>query len=91
MQRNFLGFVLLGLAIISALTTAFLCFQTASAMSENKKANAKFAELQGKMVMFEKLFNEAFEYSKKNPAIIPVLRSAGFTNIPAATSTQPRR
>ena len=91
MQRNFLGFVLLGLAIISALTTAFLCFQTASAMSENKKANAKVAELQGKMVTAEKLFNEAFEYSKKNPAIIPVLRSAGFTNIPAATSTQPRR
>ncbi len=91
MQRNFLGFVLLGLAIISALVTAYLCLQTSNAMAGNKRANAKIAELQGKMAATERLLTEAVEYSKKNPAILQALRSAGITNIPPAAANQPRR
>lgn len=89
MQRNFLGFVLLGLAIISALVTAYLCLQTSNAMAGNKRANAKIVELQRKIAATDGLVSEALEYSKKNPAILQALRSAGITNMPA--SNQPRR
>lgn len=91
MQRNFLAFALLGLAIISGLATAVLCFQTTTAMAENKKANARVAALQAKAVQADGLLNEALQYSKKNPAILSALRTAGFTNFPGTAVNRPTR
>lgn len=91
MQRNSLAFGLLGLAIISGLATVYLCLKTTQAMAENKLANSRVLVLQARAAQAEGLFNEAVQYSKKNPAILTALRNIGFTNFQTGPVTRPNR
>jgi len=89
MKKNALTTILLGLLTVSALTSVLLCWLF---ISNTRKTNVLKDQV-GRVInarnLVSALANDAIEYSKKNPAIEPLLESVGYKpgkSAPASTN-----
>jgi len=77
--------VLLGLLVISALLSIGLFFGLISKERQLRELQMTAARINNNRALVGSLAGEALEYSKKNPAIDPILEAAGVK--PAKTNT----
>jgi hypothetical protein len=82
-----MGFMLLGLTLVSAVFTVALSLMTLSAMNEQQGLQQQINEVQKFRQMTTKLIEDAAVYSRKNPTIIPVLQQFGIKPTPASAES----
>jgi aromatic ring hydroxylase len=83
MKGNSTGFMLLGLTLVSAVSTVALSMMTISGINEQQAMQQQIREVQSFRQTTTKLIEEAAVYSRKNPAMIPVLQQFGIQPTPA--------
>ena len=89
MKNNPLTTVLLGVLTISALLSVGFCWRYVSNTRELRTLQTQANMINNNRTMINSLANDTVEYSKKNPAIDPILESVGLKpgkSAPAATS-----
>lgn len=87
MKKSPLPTVLLVVLLASALTSLFLCWSYISKTRELRRLQGQAAQANNNLGIINALATDALEYSKKNPAIDPILESAGVK--PPRTGTAP--
>jgi len=89
MKNNPLPRVLLGVLLVSALASVVLCWLYISNTRQLRTLQGQLKIINNNRTVMATLANDALEYSKKNPAIDPILESVGLkpakTGTPAAT------
>lgn len=78
MKSNSLPAVLLGVLAISALASVVLCVLYVNGVRELRGLQGQMAAVQNNRVLATQLVADLMEYSKKNPAVVPLLESVGF-------------
>jgi hypothetical protein len=78
MKSNSLPAVLLGVLAISALASVVLCVFYVNGVRELRGLQGQMAAVQNNRVLATQLVADLMEYSKKNPAVVPLLESVGF-------------
>ncbi len=78
--------MLLGLTLVSAVFTVVLALMTISAINEQQAMQQQVKEVQAFRQKTTQLIEAAAIYSRKNPAMIPVLQQFGINPTPAAES-----
>ena len=89
MKNNPMTTVLLGVLTVSALASVVLCLLFASSTRQKNLLQNQASLIINKRTVISALVNDAAEYSKKNPAINPILESVGLklsTSSPTPTS-----
>lgn len=89
MRNSPLSKFLLAVLTVSVLTSLGLCWKYISNTREIRQLQTQAAMVQQNRAVVNALANEALEYSKKNPAIDPILEAANVKpskNAPPATS-----
>ena len=93
MKNNPLTTVLLGALTVSALLSVGFCWRYVSNTRELRGLQTQANMINNNRTMINALATDVAEYSKKNPAIDPILESVGLKpgkSAPAAaTSTRP--
>jgi hypothetical protein len=93
MKNNPLVTILLGLLTLSVLGSVVLCWLYISNTRELRSLQAQASMINNNRTVINALANDTVEYSKKHPAIDPILESVGLkpsnaaqppTNKPAA-------
>ena len=79
--------VLLGLLVISALLSIGLFWRVIAKDRELRDLRMNAAQINNRRALVAALASEAVEYSKKNPAIDPILEAAGIK--PPKTAAAP--
>ncbi|MHB8521505.1 MAG: hypothetical protein ACYDH9_12210 [Limisphaerales bacterium] len=77
------------LMLNAAATAAFSCAYVLS-MRELQRVRGEMEFVNRNRTLFQALANEAIEYSKRNPAIDPILQSVGINPKAAASPTAAR-
>jgi hypothetical protein len=78
MKNSPLTTVLIGVLTVSALASVLLCWSYNSRIRELRQLQTQASMINNNRTMINALANDAVEYSKKNPAIDPILESAGL-------------
>jgi hypothetical protein len=78
MKNNPLTTVLLGVLTISALLSVGFCWRYVSNTRELRTLQTQANMINNNRTMINSLANDTVEYSKKNPAIDPILESVGL-------------
>lgn len=78
MKTSPLTTVLLGLVGLSVLLSLALCFAHISADKELRVLKTQFNQVNQNRTAISGLVAESLEYSKRNPAINPILEQAGL-------------
>lgn len=86
MKNSPLTTILLILAVIAALSSVGLCYLYLSNARDLRVAQAKVAQVNQNRMIMQALLGEAVEYSKRNPALEPILESAGVKLKPTSPS-----
>ncbi|MDB6015815.1 MAG: hypothetical protein JWR19_304 [Pedosphaera sp.] len=86
MKNNPLALMLVLVLFLSTLFTAWLAVSYNLSLRKLQQLQPKVAAATNTRSLMQALFNDATEYSKKNPAIIPVLQTV-MTPAPAARPT----
>ncbi len=86
MKNNPLTTVLLGVLTISALLSVGLCWRYVSNTRELRTLQTQAAIINNNRATINALANDTMEYSKKHPAIDPILESVGLKPGKSATS-----
>ena len=89
MKNNAMTAVLLGVLTLSTLASVVLCLLFASNTRQKNALQNQASLIMNKRTVISALVNDAAEYSKKNPAINPILESVGLkpsTSSPTPTS-----
>jgi hypothetical protein len=89
MKNNPMTTVLLGVLTVSALLSVLFCWLYISNTRELRGLQVQAAMINNKRAVINALANDVAEYSKKNPAIDPILESVGLKpskSAPTATS-----
>jgi hypothetical protein len=89
MKNNPMTTVLLGVLTVSALLSVGLCWRYISNTRELRALQAQATMINNNRTLINALANDVAEYSKKNPAIDPILESVGLKPgkfAPATTS-----
>jgi hypothetical protein len=89
MKNNPLTTVLLGVLTVSALLSVGFCWRYVSNTRELRALQTQASVINNNRTMINSLANDTVEYSKKNPAIDPILESVGLKpgkSAPAATT-----
>lgn len=94
MKSNALTSLLVGAVIVCALTISWVSTRYIFAMGELQKLQGQYLEMNNSRTAVQNLANEAVEYSKRNPAIDPLLyqfeiKARPGTNAPAAAPVAP--
>lgn len=84
MKSNSLPSILLGVLALSALGSIILYVMWASTMRDTRQLQAQVSAAQYNRNVANMLANDLMEYSKKNPAIDPVLVELGLKSKPGA-------
>lgn len=77
--------------LVSVTITAGLCYWYLQCTRDMQQAQAEVARANMNRTAMQSLLNESIEYSRKNPAMVPVLQKLGMrsrldTNQPASNS-----
>ena len=88
MRKSPLTTILLGLLTVSALASVVLCWLYISSTRQLRALQTQANIINNNRTVMTALANDAIEYSKRNPAIDPILESIGLKPVKtAATST----
>ncbi len=94
MKNSPLTTILLGVLTVSALASVVLCWLYISNTRELRSLQSQANIINNNRAVMTALANDALEYSKKNPAIDPILESVGLkpsksgATAPAKTATK---
>ena len=91
MKNNSLTAILLGALTLSALASVVLCWIFIANACELRTLETQTAFINNNRAVINQLLNDSIEYSRKNPAMIPVLESVGWKpeKSPLTTSAKP--
>jgi len=91
MRKSPLTTVLLVMLVVSALASVLLCWLYISNTRQLRVLQAQLQLVNNNRALITSLANECVEYSKKNPAIDPLLEAAGIKpgRAPATTTAKP--
>jgi hypothetical protein len=94
MNRDPITLLLAVLLLVSATASAGLCYWYLQCTRQEQQAQMEVARINQNRALMQGLANDSMEYSRKNPAILPLLQSMGFrpqggTN--RAGNVQPRQ
>ena len=73
MKNNPFGTLLVGLLLLAAVATLWAAAKYFFSVKELERVNARYIALNSTLNTIQALANEAVEYSKRNPAIDPIL------------------
>ncbi len=73
-----MGTALLGLALASAVATAVMSLMTISALNRRQAMQNESKRVQEFRQNTISLVHDSMLYSRQNPAILPILKEAGF-------------
>ncbi len=91
MSRNPFAAVLVGVLFVSAALSVYYAVRFAYSTRDLRRIQPQVAEIQGRLNVAQSLLIETLEYSKRNPAIDPLLQSLNFkTNAPGSANSNPR-
>jgi len=82
--KNQAALVLTGMLFICAILSAIGAISYYAASNELRSLQVQAARMDGRRNLARALAAEAMEYSKRNPAIDPVLQSVGLKPAPAS-------
>jgi hypothetical protein len=89
MKNNALTNLLVGLVVLSVLATAGLAYIYVRSVQRLNQLQLQTAVINRNRTLVNSLASEALEYSKRNPAIDPVLQSVGLKPRPGVGAPQP--
>ena len=89
MKNNPLALMLVGILLISSLINLWLAYSYNSSLSQLRALQNEIAGVQNSRNTLNILFNELAEYSRKNPAITPMLQQVGILPPTAAKPGAP--
>jgi hypothetical protein len=89
MKRNLIGVLLAGIFCLSVLATAFLSFTYVRSARELQKLQHQAGLVNANRTRINALAAEAVEYSKRNPAIDPILHSLRIKPRPGSNAARP--
>lgn len=78
MKGNTPGFLLLGLTLVSAVFTVYLSWATVRSMTVQHSLSAQMESVQSRRLEAAALLKDVYEYSRKNPAVVPLLQQFGL-------------
>ncbi|HEV2392022.1 MAG TPA: hypothetical protein VG146_06625 [Verrucomicrobiae bacterium] len=78
MRNSPLTTVLLFILFLSALASLFLCWRYIAYAREFRDLQREVVAVQSRRAFIQSLASETLEYSKRNPAIDPILEGAGL-------------
>lgn len=78
MKSNSLAVLLVGVLALSTLATAALSFTYVQSMRKLQKLQAHASVINQSRAMMHRLVAETIDYSKRNPAMEPILDSVGI-------------
>jgi hypothetical protein len=93
MNKSPLPTILLAVLAVSAIASVVLCWNYISNTRQIRMLNLTAAQINNNRALLNALATDALEYSKRNPAINPLLESIG-AKAPAggaAATTAPKR
>lgn len=85
MKNNTLSILLLAAAAVSVLATAGLAVLQVRSLAQMQSQKLQVATVERERSTVLGLANDAAEYSKRNPAILPILEIIGVKVKPGAT------
>lgn len=77
MKRETLASLLVATVLLSVLATSFFCFRSVQLGRLQRRYQQEAGAINQNRVVLQRLVAECLEYSRKNPAILPVLESVG--------------
>jgi len=86
MKNSPLLTILLGALVLSALASAVMCCMFISTTRQLRTLETQNALINNNRAVVNSLLNDTIEYSKRNPAILPVLESVGWKPSGAAAA-----
>lgn len=89
MKNSPITTVLLGLLAVSAIASALLSAVYIANAREFRKLNTQVMFINQRTAAITSLANDAMEYSKRNPAIDPILESVGAKQRAGQTPVRP--
>ena len=87
MKKNPLTAILVAVLVVSALASVVLCWAYISNTRQLRQLTSQVNAVQANQRFVSALANDALEYSKKNPAIDPVLEAVGMKPLKAPTAS----
>ncbi len=87
MRSNSFTALLVGLLFVSAAAAAVQVLRLSFATRDLRRIQPRIVEINAHLNLAQALLNDALEYSKRNPAIDPLLQSMNFKTNPAAGAT----
>ncbi len=85
MKTNMLASFLIAILFVNVAITAYLAYDLVQTVRTQERLLMQRAQVQQEWALFQRLLNDTLEYSKRNPAVDPILQSLGLkTNAPAA-------
>ncbi len=78
MKNNSLTTILLGVLTVSTLLSVGFCWRYVASTRELRTLQTQASMINNNRTMINSLASDAVEYSKKNPAIDPILESVGL-------------
>lgn len=88
--KNLLPSALIGLLLVSAVTAAVFTMVFIQSNRDLRRFQAQAASIQNNRLVAQAMANDCLEYSKRNPAIDPILQSIGLKPNPQATASPAR-
>ncbi len=87
MNKSPLTKILLGILAILSIWSLILCYRVISKSRDFRNLNAQATAMSVRLNAFNSLAVECLDYSKKNPAIDPILESVGIKSKGGAAAT----
>jgi len=89
MRKHSFTALLVGLLFVSAVVAAVQVLRLSFATRDLRRIQPRIVEINGHLNLAQALLQDTLEYSKRNPAIDPLLQSLNFkTNSPAGAGPQ---
>ena len=90
MRNNSYTALLVGLLFISAVAAAVQVLRLSFAMRDLRRIQPRIMEINANLSLTQALLNDTLEYSKRNPAIDPLLQSLNFKTNSVAGAASPQ-
>lgn len=84
MSKSLFAAVLVALLFVSAALNVYYALQLLFSTRRLRSVQPQVVEIQNRLTLARALLNETLEYSKRNPAIDPLLQSLKFKTNPLA-------
>ena len=90
MRNNSYTALLVGLLFISAVAAAVQVLRLSFAMRDLRRIQPRIMEINANLSLTQALLNDTLEYSKRNPAIDPLLQSMNVKTSSASGAAGPQ-